>query len=80
MAKPEVAAKEKAAISEYAIRELEYTPEEIQQVYDYRALLGLRNAWLNSRTVEATKKNQHKKHQQELRDLERLTDQKRQRL
>ena len=53
---PEVAAKEKAAISEYAIRELEYTPEEIQQVYDYRALLGLRNAWLNSRTVEATKK------------------------
>ena len=53
---PEVAAKEKAAISEYAIRELEYTPEEIQQVYDYRALLGLRNAWLNSKTVEATKK------------------------
>ena len=53
---PEVAAKEKAAISEYAIRELKYTPEEIQQVYDYRALLGLRNAWLNSRTVEATKK------------------------
>lgn len=53
---PEVAAKEKAAISEYAMRELEYTPEEIQQVYDYRALLGLRNAWLNSRTVEATKK------------------------
>ena len=53
---PEIAAKEKAAISEYAIRELEYTPEEIQQVYDYRALLGLRNAWLNSRTVEATKK------------------------
>ena len=53
---PEVAAKEKAAISEYAMRELEYTPEEIQQVYDYRALLGLRNAWLNSKTVEATKK------------------------
>jgi len=53
---PEVAAKEKAAISEYAMRELEYTPEEIQQVYDYRALLGLRNAWLNSKTVAATKK------------------------
>ena len=35
---------------------MEYTPEEIQQVYDYRALLGLRNAWLNSKTVEATKK------------------------
>ena len=53
---PEVAAKEKAAISEYAMKELEYTPEEIQQVYDYRALLGLRNAWLNSKTVAATKK------------------------
>ena len=53
---PEVAAKEKAAISEYAVNFLEYTPEEIQQVYDYRALLGLRNAWLNSKTVEATKK------------------------
>jgi hypothetical protein len=53
---PEVAAKEKLAISEYAVNTLGYTPEEIQQVYDYRALLGLRNAWLNSRTVEATKK------------------------
>jgi len=53
---PEVAAKEKAAISEYAVNFLEYTPEEIQRVYDYRALLGLRNAWLNSKTVEATKK------------------------
>ncbi len=52
----EVAAKEKAAISEYAVSTLGYTPEEIQQVYDYRALLGLRNAWLNSKTVEATKK------------------------
>ena len=53
---PEVATKEKLAISEYAVNTLGYTPEEIQQVYDYRALLGLRNAWLNSRTVEATKK------------------------
>jgi hypothetical protein len=52
----EVALKEKAAISEYAVNTLGYTPEEIQQVYDYRALLGLRNAWLNSKTVEATKK------------------------
>jgi hypothetical protein len=52
----EVASKEKAAISEYAVNTLGYTPEEIQQVYDYRALLGLRNAWLNSKTVEATKK------------------------
>ena len=53
---PEVATKEKLAISEYAVNTLGYTPEEIQQIYDYRALLGLRNAWLNSKTVEATKK------------------------
>ena len=52
----QVATKEKLAISEYAVNTLGYTPEEIQQVYDYRALLGLRNAWLNSKTVEATKK------------------------
>jgi len=52
----EVATKEKLAISEYAVNTLGYTPQEIQQVYDYRALLGLRNAWLNSKTVEATKK------------------------
>ena len=54
--KPEVANKEKAEIQNYAINELGYTPEEISQVYDYRALLGLRSAWLNSKTVEATKK------------------------
>jgi len=54
--KPEVANQEKAEIQNYAINELGYTPEEISQVYDYRALLGLRNAWLNSKTVEATKK------------------------
>ena len=53
---PEVATKEKLAISEYAVNTLGYTPQEIEQVYDYRALLGLRNAWLNSKTVEATKK------------------------
>lgn len=52
----EVATKEKLAISEYAVNTLGYTPQEIEQVYDYRALLGLRNAWLNSKTVEATKK------------------------
>ena len=52
----EIASQEKAAISEYAVNTLGYTPQEIQQVYDYRALLGLRNAWLNSKTVEATKK------------------------
>jgi hypothetical protein len=54
--KPEVANQEKVEIQNYAINELGYTPEEISQVYDYRALLGLRNAWLNSKTVEATKK------------------------
>jgi hypothetical protein len=30
-------------------------------IYDYRALLGLRNAWLNSKTVEATKKKTNTK-------------------
>jgi len=53
---PEVATQEKVAISEYAVNVLGYTPEEIQQVYDYRALLGLRNAWLNSKTQQAVKK------------------------
>ena len=52
----EIASQEKQAISDYAVNTLGYKPEEIQQVYDYRALLGLRNAWLNSKTVEATKK------------------------
>ena len=53
---PEVATQEKVAISEYAVNVLGYTPEEIQQVYDYRALLGLRSAWLNSKTQQAVKK------------------------
>jgi hypothetical protein len=53
---PEVATQEKVAISEYAVNVLGYTPEEIQQVYDYRALLGLRSAWLNSKTQHAVKK------------------------
>ena len=52
----EVAQKEKAAIRDYAVNELGYSEQEIAQVYDYRALLGLRNAWLNSKTVKATKK------------------------
>ena len=51
-----VAAKEKVAIREYAINVLGYTPQEMDQVYDYRALLGLRSAWLQSQTAEATKK------------------------
>ena len=52
----EVAQKEKLAIRDYGINVLGYTPKEMDAIYDYRALLGLRNAWLNSKTVEATKK------------------------
>lgn len=50
------AEKEKAAIREYGINVLGYTPQEMDAVYDYRALLGLRNAWLNSKTQQAVKK------------------------
>lgn len=53
---PEVATKDKLAIREYGINVLGYTPQEMDAVYDYRALLGLRNAWLQSKTVKATKK------------------------
>jgi hypothetical protein len=52
----EVASKEKLAIRDYGINVLGYSPQEMDAIYDYRALLGLRNAWLNSKTVEATKK------------------------
>jgi len=52
----EVAGKEKLAIREYGINVLGYTPQEMDSVYDYRVLLGLRNAWLQQKTVEATKK------------------------
>ena len=52
----EVAQKEKLEIRDYGINVLGYTPQEMDAIYDYRALLGLRNAWLNSKTVEATKK------------------------
>ena len=52
----EVAQKEKLAIRDYGINVLGYAPQEMDAIYDYRALLGLRNAWLNSKTVEATKK------------------------
>jgi len=53
---PETAQQEKSAIREYGINVLGYSPQEMDTVYDYRALLGLRNAWLNSKTVEAVKK------------------------
>ena len=52
----EVAQKEKLAIRDYGINVLGYLPQQMDAIYDYRALLGLRNAWLNSKTVEATKK------------------------
>jgi hypothetical protein len=51
-----IASKEKTAIREYAINVLGYSSEEMDQVYDYRALLGLRSAWLQSQTAEATKR------------------------
>ena len=52
----EIASKEKSAIRDYGINVLGYSVQEMDASYDYRALLGLRNAWLNSKTVEATKK------------------------
>ena len=53
--KPETAAQEKAAIRQYAIDVLGYSPE-MDQVYDYRALIGLRSAWLQHEAGQATKK------------------------
>lgn len=47
---------EKLAIRDYAINILGFTPQEMDQVYDYRILLGLRNSWLHDKTVKATKK------------------------
>ena len=74
---PETAQQEKLAIREYGINVLGYSPQEMDSVYDYRALLGLRNAWLNSKTVEACKekKNQRKKRKLVLQDLVQRTDQ-----
>ena len=52
----EVANKEKAEIVKHAIDVLGYTQEEVSSVYDWRALLGLRKAWLNDKIVETVKK------------------------
>lgn len=52
----EVSQKEKAAISNYAMKELGFTPQEIGQVYDYRVLLGLRDGMLYRKQLEASKK------------------------
>lgn len=51
----EVASKEKMAIRNYGIDVLGYKPEEMDAVYDYRVLLGLRNGWLHHKTLKATK-------------------------
>ena len=52
----EVANKEKAEIANYATSVLGYTQEEINSVYDWRALLGLRKAWLSDKIAETVKK------------------------
>lgn len=52
----EVANKEKAEIANYATNILGYTQEEINSVYDWRALLGLRKAWLSDKIAETVKK------------------------
>jgi len=52
----EVANKEKAEIASYATEVLGYTQEEINSVYDWRALLGLRKAWLSDKIAETVKK------------------------
>lgn len=51
-----IANKEKSEIRNYAIETLGFSPQEMDQVYDYRALLGLRNAWLQGQTATAAKK------------------------
>ena len=51
----EIAVKEKNAIRDYGMNVLGYSSQEMDSVYDYRVLLGLRNAWLQHKTVQATK-------------------------
>jgi hypothetical protein len=51
----DVSSKEKMAIRDYGVNVLGYTPQEMDSVYDYRVLLGLRNAWLQHKTQQATK-------------------------
>ena len=51
-----IAQKEKLAIREHAINDLGFTAEEINQVYDYRLLMGLRNSWMQNKTQKAVKK------------------------
>ena len=51
-----IAQKEKLAIRDHAINDLGFTAEEINQVYDYRLLMGLRNSWMQNKTQKAVKK------------------------
>ena len=51
----EVSSKEKMAIRDYGVNVLGYSSQEMDSVYDYRVLLGLRNAWLQHKTQQATK-------------------------
>jgi len=50
-----IASREKTAIKDYAMNALGYTQQEIDAVYDYRQLIGLRNGWLYNKTQQATK-------------------------
>ena len=50
-----MSSKEKMAIRDYGVNVLGYTPQEMDSVYDYRVLLGLRNAWMYDKTLKATK-------------------------
>ena len=47
---------EKLAIRDHAINDLGFTAEEINKVYDYRLLMGLRNSWMQNKTQKAVKK------------------------
>ena len=51
-----VASSEKLAIRDYAMNDLGFTSQEIDQIYDYRLLKGLRNAWLYNKVNKQTKK------------------------
>ena len=48
--------KEKLAITNYAVNELGFTQDEVNQVIDYRVLLGLRDGMLYRKQMAATKK------------------------
>ena len=47
---------EKAEIKQYAMGTLGFTEQELNQIFDHRAVLGIRKAMLYDRTQEAVKK------------------------